>query len=104
MGLNFLMLASGHFILYDLCSPDAHNISSSHERWHNFISFNNISNILRDFYEKPPHNNRKCGRRQALTRTISAAAMNLLPVIHHNSINLSNISNILRYLYGKTHL
>ena len=27
----------------------------------NFISFNNISNILRYVYEKPPHNKRKCG-------------------------------------------
>ena len=29
---------------------------------HNFISFNNTSNILRYIYEKHPHNNRKCGR------------------------------------------
>ena len=28
---------------------------------HNVISFNNISNILRHFHEKPPHDNRKCG-------------------------------------------
>ena len=28
---------------------------------HNFISFNNIANILRYLYEKPPHNSRKCG-------------------------------------------
>ena len=27
------------------------------------ISFNNISNIIRYLYEKPPHNNRKCGQR-----------------------------------------
>ena len=29
---------------------------------HNFISCNNISNILRYLYDKPPYNNRKCGR------------------------------------------
>ena len=28
---------------------------------HNFSQFNNISNMLRYLYEKPPHNNRKCG-------------------------------------------
>ena len=29
----------------------------------NFIRFNNISNIVRYLYEKPSHNNRKCGCR-----------------------------------------
>ena len=32
---------------------------------HNFISFNNLSNRLRYFNEKPPHNNRKCGSAKA---------------------------------------
>ena len=32
---------------------------------HNFVSFNNISNMLRYLYEKPPHNNRKCGCSQS---------------------------------------
>ena len=30
---------------------------------HTSISFNNISNILRYVYEKPPYNKKKCGRR-----------------------------------------
>ena len=36
-------------------------------RAHTFIRLNNISNMLRYVYEKPPHNNRKCGWRHALT-------------------------------------
>ena len=32
-------------------------------RSHSFISFNNIYNIVRCFYGKSPHNNKKCGWR-----------------------------------------
>ena len=37
------------------------NIIMGHPDKVNVISFNNISNILRYLYEKPPHNNRKRG-------------------------------------------
>ena len=34
-----------------------------HPYFAQILSFNNISNILRYVYEKPPYNNRKCGTR-----------------------------------------
>ena len=37
-----------------------------------FISLNNISNILRDLYGEPRHNNRKCGR-QCASRSVPCA-------------------------------
>ena len=37
-------------------------------RSHSFISFNNISNIVRYFYEKPPYNNMKCCYMHGLCR------------------------------------
>ena len=48
------MLFQEHLALARV-SREAHPNSS-----HNFISFNSISNILRYFNEKPPHNNMKC--------------------------------------------
>ena len=37
-------------------------------RSHNFIRFNNIPNMLRYLYEKPPYTNRKCGCPEVLQR------------------------------------
>ena len=41
------------------------------------ISFNKISNLLRYLYEKPPYNNRKCGRIDEVMRNNGEQGTNL---------------------------
>ena len=46
---------------------------------HNFIIFNNISNILRYFCEKPSHNNRKGCSAVGRTRNCKHEARHIIP-------------------------
>ena len=77
---------------------------------HNFSSLSNISNILRYLYEKPPHNNRKCGLQVEATHrhrargaplkhpTVHALVKALLPVMLHNFIFRITITDFIHFL------
>ena len=81
---------------------------------HNF-RFNNTSNILRSLYEKPLHNNRKCGEGAPLpacgpqTQMMGVQANEwgvamgdgVPPLVRTHLSIFKNISNISRYLYEK---
>ena len=77
-------------------------------RFHNFASFNNISNILRYLYGKPPHNIRKCGWRLSYLLdcdlsgvTFVVALRDLLHSIHYfllfNTTQLRQFEQIVQY-------
>ena len=53
----------------------------------NFISLNNISNMLRYLYGKPAYNNRKCGCRCCTRRTCRARALGTCNHINGQSLS-----------------
>ena len=56
-------------------APMLEMLSGAPIRTHNFISCNNIFNILPYLCEKPPYNIRKCGKKHALSCGVGAVVV-----------------------------